>query len=58
MYFVEVTGVMAATGSQEIRKPKSQPEQVVAAAKDSLHKSKSNKHLGKALSYQSSKGTV
>lgn len=58
VYFVEVTGVMTATGSQEIRKPKFQPEQVVAAAKDSPRKSKSDKHLGKELSYESSKGTV
>lgn len=58
VYFVEVTGVMTATDSQELRIPKFQPEQVVATTKDSLHKSESDKHLGKALSYQSSKGTV
>lgn len=58
VYFVEVTGVMTATDSQEVTTPKSQPEQVVTATKDSLYKSKSNKHPGKALSYQSSKGTV
>jgi hypothetical protein len=58
VYFVEVIGAMTATGSQEITTSKFQPEQVVSATKDSLCKSKSNKHPGKALSYQSSKGTV
>jgi hypothetical protein len=58
MYFVEVTGVMTATENQETRKPKFDPELVVATTKDSLHISKSNNHHAKAPSYQTTQGTV
>jgi hypothetical protein len=61
VYFVEVTGVMTTTSSEEIKKTsKCQSEQVIAAVKDSVvvYKSKPSKHLEKAPSPQSSKGTV
>jgi hypothetical protein len=61
VYFVEVTGVMIASITEEINRPsKIQPEQSAAMLKDSVMmcKLKSSKQHDTSPSHQSSKGTV
>jgi hypothetical protein len=61
VYFVEVTGIMIALSTEEVKKPsKIQPEQPVTTLKEPVMmcKSKSNKQYDMTPSHQSSKGTV
>jgi hypothetical protein len=61
VYFVELTGVMIASSTEEINKPsKIRPEQTVATLKESVMtcKNKSNEQLDTTPSHQSSRGTV